>query len=117
MKKDSTARNIFDTLLNFFNSNEIKIENMAGFAADNCNTMMGHIGGFQSLLRNIVPNLVVVGCSSHSFHLCSSYACEKISQAVEDMVKDIYNHFSHSSKRKNEFKEFQMFCELTPHRW
>lgn len=116
LENGSTAANIFNCLINHLISAGIKIENMAGFAADNCATMMGQLNGVQALLKNRLPHLVVVGCSSHSFNLCSSYACAKIPKSVEDLVKDIYAHFAHSSKRINTLQEFQTFCELKPHK-
>lgn len=112
----STASNIYDTLINYLTSVGIKLENMVGFAADNCATMMGHLNGVQSLLRKRIPNLVVIGCVSHSFNLCASNACLKLPRRVEDLVRDIYSHFSFSSRRMNNLKEFQVFCDLKPHK-
>lgn len=48
--------------------------------------------------------------------MCSSHACSHIPTSGEDLTRDIYSHFSHSSKRLNTFKEFQSFCELRPHK-
>jgi hypothetical protein len=95
LENSSTAANIFDCVINHLTWAGIKIENMAGFAADNCATMMRQLNGVQALLKTRLPHLVVVGCSSHSFNLCSSYACSKIPKSVEDLVKDIHSHFPH----------------------
>ncbi|CAH0551119.1 unnamed protein product [Brassicogethes aeneus] len=116
LENNSTAASIYESLTNYLTSSEVNIEHMVGFAADNCATMMGHLNGVQALLKKRLPNLVVVGCSSHSFNLCSSYACAKIPKEVDELIKDIYAHFSHSSKRNNALKEFQVFCELKPHK-
>lgn len=116
LENNSTAASIYESLTNYLISSEVNLENMAGFAADNCATMMGQFNGVQALLRKRLPNLVVVGCSSHSFNLCSSYACAKIPKELDELIKDIYAHFSHSPKRISAFKEFQAFCELKPHK-
>jgi hypothetical protein len=63
LENSNMAANIFDCLINHLTSAGIKIKNIAGFAANNCATMMG-----QALLKNRLPHLVVVGCSSHSFN-------------------------------------------------
>ncbi|XP_072391432.1 zinc finger protein 862-like [Diabrotica undecimpunctata] len=112
----STAENIFNAILLFFNSNNINIENMVGFSADNCSTMMGQLNGVRKLLTDRLPHLVVVGCTSHWLNLCSSNACLKLPRSVEDFVRDIYSHFNLSVKRLNILKEFQEFCDLKPHR-
>nr|CAI5857434.1 unnamed protein product [Callosobruchus analis] len=78
--------------------------------------MMGQLNGNQSILKEEHPHIVVVGCASHSFHLCSSYACKQLPKIVEELVRDIHSHFVHSSKRLNTLKEFQTFCELKPHK-
>lgn len=53
LEKDSTAAHIFETLINYLTSIgiDIEIQNMAGFAADNCATMMGQLKGVQALLK------------------------------------------------------------------
>ena len=55
-------------------------------------------------------------CPCHSAHLCASHACERLPQAVEDLVCDIYSFFSHSAKRLAEFETFQHFAQTEPHK-
>ena len=43
---------------------------------------------------------------------CSSYACQKLPKGVEDLVKDLYSYFAHSSKRVNILKECQNFLGI-----
>jgi hypothetical protein len=33
-----------------------------------------------------------------SFHLCASYACEKLPHDVEKITREVYNYFAHSPK-------------------
>ncbi|KAJ8968820.1 hypothetical protein NQ314_002082 [Rhamnusium bicolor] len=53
-------------------------------------------------------------CICHSFHLCASYACEKLPQEVEQFCREVYNYFSNSPKRAGELKEFQYFANTSP---
>lgn len=69
LENNSTATSIYECLTNYLISSEVNIENMAGFAADNCATMMGQFNSVQALFKKRLPNLVVVGCSSYSFNL------------------------------------------------
>ena len=39
---------------------------------------------------------------------------EKLPQAIEDLIRDIYSHFAHSAKRLSEYN--QHFAETEPHK-
>lgn len=68
-----------------------------------------------TLLQYEIPNIIILKCTCHSFHLCASYACTKLPRFIEDFIRDIYNYFSSSQKRVPEFKDFQMLCDLKVH--
>ena len=55
-------------------------------------------------------------CICHSAHLCASHACEKLPRTAEELLRDVYNYFCHSSKRQAEFRAFQSFAEVEPHK-
>ena len=55
-------------------------------------------------------------CICHSAHLCASHACEKLPRTAEELLRDVYNYFYHSSKRQAEFRAFQSFAEVEPHK-
>ncbi|XP_031348207.1 uncharacterized protein LOC116174429 [Photinus pyralis] len=78
--------------------------------------MMGGNHSVMKLLKNDIPNLFVMKCICHSFHLCASKACEKIPRFVEDLTRDVYNYFGSSPKRSAELKQFQMFCNVKMHK-
>lgn len=114
---DSTAVGLYTSLVNFFKEHDIPyLSNMVGFAADGTNTMMGAKNSLQALLKKDVPRLFIMKCVCHSLALCASYACGKIPDELEDLVKSIYSYFKYSSKRQIEFKEFQKFVEVKPHK-
>lgn len=78
--------------------------------------MMGHLNGVKAKFMEILPNIFVMGCLSHSLHLCASKACASLPNEVEDLARSIYNYFAHSAKRQHDFKEFQQFVEAEPHK-
>ncbi|KAG5865962.1 hypothetical protein JTB14_012191 [Gonioctena quinquepunctata] len=55
-------------------------------------------------------------CNCHSFNLCASYACEKLPRGVKDFCRDVYNHVQNSPKRIGDFKTFQAFTNIKPHK-
>ena len=112
----ATADALFDSINMFFQKYSIPFVNMIGFAADNAAVMMGNQNGLKSKLEQVSPNLFVIGCVCHSLHLCSSAACLKLPKTVEDLCRDIYNYLCHSPKRLNEYKDFQQFTNIEPHK-
>ncbi|XP_031358464.1 uncharacterized protein LOC116182101 [Photinus pyralis] len=55
-------------------------------------------------------------CVCHSLHLCASEACKVLPRYCEDLARDIFNFFKHSSKRQAQFQEFQEICNIEPHK-
>ena len=113
---NSDATTLTATLISFFERNNIPLVNIIGYASDTTNVMFGEHHSVVRLLKDRIPNLFVMKCLCHSAHLCASHACEKLPRAIEDLVRDIYSHFSHSAKRLAEFKQFQHFTSTEPHK-
>ena len=67
------------------------------------------------LLKDDIPDLFVLRCTCHSFHLCASYACNKLPRSTEDLARDIYHYFQ-SPKQSSSLKEFQEFTNVKPHK-
>lgn len=112
----ATAEAIFNTVVSAFKKHSIPIHNIIGFASDNASVMMGQINGVKARFEQILPNIYVMGCLSHSLHLCASKACSSIPSNVENFIRSVYNYFAHSAKRQREFVEFQQFANVEPHR-
>ena len=109
---NGTANTIYETLISTLKEKDIPMRNVIGFSADSCNMMFGVNHSLAQMLVRDYPWIVIIKCSSHLIHLCSSYALMKLSKSVEDLCRDISSHFSLSSKRVEAFKEFQDFLDL-----
>ena len=99
-----------------FETDEIPISNLIGFANEGANVMVGEHNSVRSRLLEINPNLFVTTCICHSAHLAASNACATLPRQTEDFVLYIYTYFSHSAKRLHEFKHFQEFTNTKPHK-
>lgn len=111
------SQTLYNHVVDFFTNHEIPFKsNLIGFASDGANVMMGEHNSLVALLRKDIPNLYSMKCICHSFHLCASYACQKLPRYVEDLTRDIYNYFGSSPKRTSEFKQFQNFCNVKIHK-
>jgi hypothetical protein len=61
-----------------------------GFTADGANVKIGDNYSLSTLLINEVPNLFILKCICHSFVFCDSYACKKLPNSIENLVREIY---------------------------
>lgn len=114
--KDAKAEDIFIKIKQFFVKNNIPYkENLIGFASDGANVMAGKNNSVMFRLRQEIPNIFLIKCICHSFHLAASYACQKIPRGIEDLARDVHNYFSNSPKRVETFKEFQSFTNTKIH--
>lgn len=89
--------------------------NIIGFGSDGCNTMFGVKNSVVSRLKENFPGIIIQKCICHSLHLCASEACKVLPRHCEDLARNIYNYFKHSSKRQAQFAEFQEFYNVEPH--
>ena len=92
-------------------------ENLLGFASDGANAMLGRHNSVKTRLMEKQPNLFVIHCICHVAALFVSHACKvAIPDEVEQLLRDTYTFFHHSSKRLAQLTEFQHFVEVEPHR-
>ena len=102
--------------MHYFASKDIPLENIAGFCSDTTNVMMGARHSVASLLKSVLPKVVIVKCACHMVHLAASYACLKLPRYIEDLCRNIFSQFNLSSKRQRALNEFQKFVEIQPHK-
>nr|CAI5863198.1 unnamed protein product [Callosobruchus analis] len=113
--QEATGAAIFNQIVNYFEKYNIPYkENCIGFASDGASNMVGAQNSVSSRIIEAIPHIFVMKCICHSFHLCASYACEKLPQEVEKFTRDVYNYFSNSPKRTGELKDFQHFTNTSP---
>ena len=88
--ESATASSLFQHIKTVFTEANIPYKkNLIGFAADGANVMMGKNNSLSTLLKEEIPSLFVMKCICHSFHLCFSYACQKLPRSVEDLARDV----------------------------
>ena len=108
----SDAESLFQVLVGLFKRDSISLDNIIGFAADTTNVMFGEHNSVVSCLKEAIPDIFLMRCICHSAHLCASHACEKLPRTAEELLRDVYNYFSHSAKCQAEFRAIQTFAEV-----
>lgn len=89
---------------------------MIGFAWDRANNMFGEYVSLAVLFAKDIPNLFIMKCICHSFHMCFSYACKELPRGEEDFARDVYNYLKNSPKRLDDYQDFQKFLNIKPNK-
>ncbi|XP_050316342.1 uncharacterized protein LOC126750689 [Anthonomus grandis grandis] len=111
---ETTGAVLYEILINFLTENGVPYKsNFIGFASDGASNMVGVNNSVVSRLRENIPGIFIMICICHSFYLCESYACHKLPEEVEQFAREVYNYFSNSPKRVEEYKEFQEFANVS----
>ena len=106
------AEALYQTLVDAIERDKISVKNAIGFAADTCNVMFGEHNSVVSRLKEKIPNIFVMRCICHIAHLRASRACEKLPRTAEELMRDVYNYFSHSAERQEQFRVVQHFFKV-----
>ncbi|CAD7085336.1 unnamed protein product [Hermetia illucens] len=67
---------------------------------------------FSAVINSFTKNNIMYKQCYDGFHLCASYACEKLPGEVEDLARNIFNYLKSSSKRLKDFSSLQYFVEF-----
>lgn len=113
---DGTAASLYSEMMKSLTENNIPLQNWIGFCSDTTAVMMGQHNSVSQLIRLNYPHVLISKCACHMIHLVASSACKKLSTSLEDLCRNIYNHFGRSPKNSANLKKFQAFYELKPHK-
>ncbi|XP_052072307.1 uncharacterized protein LOC127710472 [Mytilus californianus] len=108
------SQNIFDQLQQTFANYTIPWTNVLSFMSGNCSVMMGKNNSVMTRIKEQSPDVFDFGCVCHLANLCAVAGVKALPVSIDDMLVDIYYHFHHSSKRKEQYKEFLDFCDVEP---
>ncbi|XP_047039292.1 uncharacterized protein LOC124644115 [Helicoverpa zea] len=102
----SDAVGIVKALLSCLQKYGLNKNKMIGLGTDNASVMTGINNGVYKILKNDIPNLILIRCTCHSLQLAVSHASEHtLPRNIEFLIRETYNWFAHSTKRKNEYHE------------
>lgn len=110
------ADGLFEVLRLALEENGILWEQIVELASDGENLMQGQNNSFLTRMKEMVPDLLVLKCFCHSFHLVAEHACAVLSKCADQRIHDIYNYFKNSPNRQKSYEDFQAFVECEPHK-
>ena len=121
-----TAVNIFRALKESLEKNGLSFSKAVSFMSDTANVMKGCRSGVQKLIKNEISHLYDVGCTCHLADLTIKAGVTSLPVDIDQLFRDIFYYFYHSSKRNQEFADFwrslftmepQAILKHCPTRW
>ena len=83
------------------------------FNSDTCNTMKGVRNGVVHHVKDEQPNLVDFGCICHLENLALKASMASLPISIDSFLVSIHMYFYLSIKRKEEFKKFCEFVDIS----
>ena len=120
-----TSEAIANQIRSVLEKNELDVNCLAGFSADNASVNFGkHVSVYEKLKKE-VPTITRANCKCHILHNCTKFALKALSFDVEALVLKVYSEFTSSVKRTSELASFFEFVDLeyreilrhSPTRW
>lgn len=111
--KNGTAAAIFEKVDESLMSAGLTYNKLICFNSDTRNTMKGQLNGVLRYLKDKQSNLIDLGCICHLENLALKAAMKCLPINVDSLMVDINTHFYLSVKRKEEFKSFCDFVNIS----
>lgn len=101
--QDTTGQGLYEFILDRINKFNLDIQNLRGQGYDNGANMRGKYNGLQQKIIEINPRAFYVPCSAHTLNLVVNDAAKITFETVNffNIVQELYNFFSASTKRWN----------------
>ncbi|CAM1331742.1 Uncharacterised protein r2_g4065 [Pycnogonum litorale] len=114
--EDGDATSLFNSLKTALEEDGLAWERITGYASDGENLMQGQNDSVLTRMRDAAPDLFVLKCYCHTFHLVAEHASKALSKTADQLIHDIYNYFKLSPNRQKSLAEFQKFVEVQVHK-
>lgn len=105
-----TAKNLFNALKASLQKFGLDFSRAMAFMSDTTSVMKGARSGVQKLIKAENPFLYDAGCICHLADLAVKAGRKVLPVDIDQLFIDIFYHFYHSSKRKQEFHD--IWCSL-----
>ncbi|KAK3891156.1 hypothetical protein Pcinc_004946 [Petrolisthes cinctipes] len=114
--EEGHATGLFASLEGTLKKDELPWDKVVGYASDGENLMQGANNSLLTRIKEAAPNLFVLKCYCHTFHLVAEHASKALSKTADQLIHDIYNYFKMSPNRQKSYAEFQKFVDVDTHR-
>ncbi|KAK4320307.1 hypothetical protein Pmani_008813 [Petrolisthes manimaculis] len=114
--EEGHATGLFASLEGTLKKDELPWDKVVGYASDGENLMQGANNSLLTRIKETAPNLFVLKCYCHTFHLVAEHASKVLSKTADQLIHNIYNYFKMSPNRQKSYAEFQKFVDVDTNR-
>uniref|UniRef100_UPI00358E6B22 uncharacterized protein isoform X4 n=1 Tax=Myxine glutinosa TaxID=7769 RepID=UPI00358E6B22 len=114
--EEGDATGLYASLESTLQKDELHWDKVIGYASDGENLMQGAKNSLLTRMEEAAPNLFVLKCYCHTFHLVAEHASKVLSKTADQLIHDVYNYFKMSPNRQKSYAEFQKFVDVDTHR-
>ena len=109
MDQGTSAQEVVDVVVEFFESNLIPLNNIIVVTTDGCSTMLGDDNGVQSILRRRIPHLPRWGgCSCHDLSNLLKAGVSKLNPSLTSLYSHLHSYLSSASLHR--LRKYQECC-------
>lgn len=98
------ANTLHSLVTEFLTEIHLPITNLIGLGTDGGTNLCGKKHSLYTLLKQDAPKLQLIKCVCHALNLAASAAADEFPASIEFLLREIYNWFANSPKRKSEYK-------------
>jgi hypothetical protein len=122
----ATAVDLYSSLSVFFLKINLPVKNMLALSTDGGTNLCGKNHSVYTLLKEVVPDWILIKCVCHSIHLGVS---RQALNCFDFLAREVYNWFSSSPLRQMQYEKifnlinigedetFEKFIQLSTTRW
>lgn len=107
LESTTTSKDIYNTLKNYLDANNIPMKNITSCAADGAPNMMGKKNGCLKLMKDENPEMLLVHCVIHRENLVAKHISPVLNDVLKSAIKCI-NTIKANAKTERLFK---LFCK------
>lgn len=100
-----TAHDLYEAVSSFLKKLNLDISKLIGIGTDGANNLCGKNRSLYTFLKKDSPNLQLIKCICHSLHICAEKASAELPASIKFLLRETYNWFSISPKRRNEYSK------------
>lgn len=107
---DANGEGLFKAVRELLSSKDIPLQNIIGFASDNCSAMLSISNGFQAFIKKKKwHEAFILGCSAcHSFALCASHAISQLPSFLGQFLRRFFAIWFEAVSVFSSFSYFKM---------
>ena len=113
--RQGDALTIFETIIDFFEKNDVDLKRTRFAEMDGCTVMAGEHNGLKSRIGKVVPHFIYLHCCNHCLALCFAHLIPQFKQFenFDGLLLNLYLLLKNSNVKQSIFEEVQQAYNLS----